>query len=171
MGFEIGRKAAVQRGQPTDGPGMTTLVGIPGSEFCVWPEDKAAVPAWRLRAEDRAATLKVPLVSYRTKAEFDRALAACERRLREQMKVPPTEAAQRFVASVRSNRAVAFDNDTLAAAFADFCERVEIYAPESFVRNAMKRLPGVRREIVPTRVNGRLVREARWIIEPLRRAA
>lgn len=171
MGFEIGRKAAVARGQLVDGPGTPTLVGIPGSEFGTWPEDVNEAPAWRLRAEQRAVTLGVRLVPYRTKAEFDASVAACERRLREQMKVPPTEAAQRFVASVRCDRRVVYCNETLAAAFADFCDRVEIYAPESFVRNAMKRLHGVRREIVPTRVNGRIVREARWVIDPVRRVA
>lgn len=169
MGIEIGRKAAVKRGQTFDGPGTSasaSLVGLPGSEFGVWPEDPDIVPDWRLRAEERASKLGVRLPSYRTRRQFEALVARCEKRIRAQRKVPPAEAASRFAAYLRSSSRVSYNNEELADAYTRFCDDAEIEAPESFMRGQLKRLPGIRREIRPERRNGRLVREAVWVIEP-----
>lgn len=162
MGLTAARLTTTDQAQPADTARGDRLVGIQGGSAGRWPVNPDAVPDWRLRAEQRAATIGIAIPGYRTRRDFEAAVAACERTIRQQRKARPLDAAKKFAAYLEAGE---YDNAQLADAYAAFCEAMEIEAPESFVRGRLKKLPGIRREIRSVRRDGRLVREAIWTVE------
>ncbi len=155
------------RGQPSGRPGVDAeapstpgswidLELLDGGTPSAWPDDAHGVPAWRLKAEARAAELGITLPAYRTRVEFDKAVAVAR-------KMPPTVAAGMFAEHVRGDRDVVYSHEQLADAYRAFCNETGVECPENFFRAALKCVAGVSRSTRVTR-HPRRVREAVWII-------
>lgn len=158
---------ALGEGQPFEraGPESEATSG-PASWTSKWPENLDEVPQWRLDAERRAADIGASLVNYRTRRDFDAAIAACEARLRSGLrKIKPKDAARMFMDSVRSLETVTFSNATLSDAFEEFCASHGVTCSENFFRNDLKRQPGCRKDVVVSH-QPRRTREVTWVIEP-----
>ena len=149
----------------------------------VWPEDVDTTPAWLARQLARADARGLVVPQIRSRRDLDAAIERCRLAL-----IPPvvavveTEAlpelsgpdsAERFLAHLRETVTVSvpqrFTSEGLAARYADWCGEGHGGAPENVMRGALKQLPGVSREQVSDKVDGRRVRSYVWTVYPLNR--
>lgn len=143
-----------------------------------WPDDPHEVPSWRIGLEARARQRGFTPVGYRTRAEYEAAVACCRRALEGEDEITtlaPTEAARRFVAELRLRRPeTRLDDAEMRSCYADHCRRHRLTElPQNVLRPAMLRMSGVAR----TQINiqrgrhGQRYRPTVWIISQPRRKA
>lgn len=138
----------------------------------IWPANPDEVPAWRLEREEWARRAGVQLPSYRTKREMYQG----EERIRERLSglvcrepspaLSPDDAAARFLNWLRSSGSdLEFSAQELSNAYDAHCADQNI-TPTSvdMMKAALALLPGVHRETVDMRVDGRRRRCAKWVI-------
>lgn len=143
-----------------------------------WPDDADQVPDWRIKYEQRAASIGMVLPPIRTLRQHLNAIAKCEAVIlaREAASVsvlldalPGDEAAVRFLAWLReTDRVGTHNNETLSGFYADYCAG-ENRKPtaENTLRDALKRLPGVSKKQTPYYPAGRQrQRLTEWVIAP-----
>lgn len=139
-----------------------------------WPDDPDEIPEWRLKAERRAAEIGVSLPGYRTRRQFDAAVAKCTAAIEKSLalavrtKLSPKDAAARFANHVLSlSQTAAFSSEELTTAYAEWMVSCNVECSESHMRGKLKRVPAVTRETTDTRMkSGRRVREVRWVFRP-----
>ena len=163
---------------PCPAVGTEIIADVP---FGVWPNDADAVPSWRLEIERRSRVLLVP---YRTRAQFEAAVAACEQKLASTAKVsamigpalPAHESARLFLKWVReTNRCHSsarpdgrYTNETLRELYESFCHTIRV-APssEAHVRKHLYDLGGVDKGLDDKQGRGgRRERPTVWTILP-----
>lgn len=149
--------------------------------YGVWPTDPDLVPYWRLADERRALDAGYTLPGYRTRREFDAAVARCVAALQPDAApvLPPApvemsidDAARSFVAWIRvAGRGLEFTADRLTEVYHEHCAEIGCRAhPENMLRDAMLALDdGVtRRQQSMGKIGSRRLRPTVWTISPNR---
>lgn len=155
--------------------GLVPIVDVPKG---MWPEDPDAVPSWRIDLERRGMTL----VPYRTRAQFEAAVAACEAKLVSTLKVsamigpalPAHESARLFLKWVReTNRCGRYSNETLRELYEAYCHEVRVIpSSDAHVRKHLHKLGGVDKGLDNKQGPGiRRERPTIWTIKPSLAAA
>ncbi len=133
-----------------------------------WPEDRDAVPGWRLRQEQRARDCGYDLPGYRTRAQFDSWVDACRARLdtKPLPPLPPDQAALEFLAHLEGLGAGTYSSERLTEQYLDFWrEQNREPAPENFMRQHLRRMTGrVSTTTTDGRCDGKRVRSIVWTI-------
>lgn len=114
---------------------LCPAVGIPddGLRDGEWPSDPDQVPGWLIKREQRCIAIGIGPFRYRTRREFERAVASCAANLEappmivaperpQTQTLPPVEAAQRFLAWLRSEGHVGVHQESvLTELYAEHC--------------------------------------------------
>lgn len=165
------------------------LLPSPPDSTAVWPEDPGVVPEWRLAAEARMSLLGLPIVTYRTGADFEAACETCEDallaidgscedetaetadRVTLLPTLPPMEAATAFIYWVRRNGLCGeYEFARLDELYLEHCADAGM-TPTGLNRfkGKLGQLPGVERRVDPERrvmVDGQMRRKRTvvWVL-------
>lgn len=140
-----------------------------------WPEDADTVPDWRLRQEQRALDIGIiELPHYRTRAEFEAAVALCEAQFAAPelptvaAMLPPATAAETFLEWLRaSGRIGCHTSDQLRDLYGIHCQETGLVpVPENQLRKWLGggHSPGVSRIKLKGKLNGNRHRPTLWEI-------
>lgn len=142
-----------------------------------WPEDPDAVPSWLIAREKRCLQIGIGPFRYRTRSEFERAIALCEAALEPKMhpapvlapQLPPAEAAKAFLTWLRTNAHTGEHTDAeLRDLYAQHCIEANVVAsPETTMRKFLAQLGGVTKVVKEAgKVGAHRKRGTVWIIKP-----
>lgn len=159
---------------PCPAVGLDVIADVPPG---IWPTDPDAVPSWRIDLERRGMTL----VPYRTRAQFEAAVAACEAKLMATAKVsamigpalPAHESARLFLKWVReTDRCGRYTNETLRELYEAYCHEVRVIpSSDAHVRKHLAQLGGVSKALDNIQSGSRRERPTIWTIKPSLAAA
>lgn len=140
----------------------------------LWPEDPDEVPAWVIERNAWRATFGGKPLPYSTRREAEAHLASFEREplfVEASEPAPPLShyaAAERFLAWLRKDSVVGeFTAEELKDLYGRFCIAANVTPTAvDHVKKKLFGMPGVYREVLDKKVNGRRQRPVVWIIEP-----
>lgn len=176
-----GPRLSIEAGQSTASPPLLTLCPAVGLNDNLrdgeWPEDPDTVPHWLIAREKRCIAVGIGPFRYRTRREFEHAIALCTAALEPKMQpaqsltpqLPPAEAAKAFLVWLRANDHDGEHTDAaLRELYAEHCaaERVSP-SPEQTMRKFLSQLGGVNKAIKEAgTIGNHRKRGTVWIIKP-----
>lgn len=147
----------------------------PDLPFGVWPDDPDTVPQWRIDVEHKAHLKGLDIPGYRTRAEFDAAVAACESALSPTKATtvlmppldPPTAALQFLRWMQATNRTGRYTDERLASAYSEHCAAIgRAEASQSHMRKHLADLSGADKTQEPVPGAPKRKRITIWVISP-----
>lgn len=146
----------------------------PDLPFGIWPDDPDTVPQWRIDVERKAHLRGLDIPGYRTRAEFESAVALCESALSttkaKAVLLPPLsppDAAMQFLRWMQSTgRTGRYTDERLAEAYSEHCATIGRAEASQHMRKHLADLSGADKTQEPVPGAPKRKRITIWVISP-----